>query len=67
MFRRIAAFLGSMAEIRAVNAGALPGVDGAGAEKGRVVAVELAGLAMLLGLFATFGVGTSVSGPEAAA
>ncbi|MFF4922508.1 hypothetical protein ACFY4B_18175 [Kitasatospora sp. NPDC001261] len=56
-----------MAEIRAAGAEALPGVDGVGAEKGRVVAVELACLAMLLDLLAALGVGTSVNAPEAAA
>ncbi|MFE4397957.1 hypothetical protein [Kitasatospora sp. NPDC056789] len=67
MSRRIAAFFGSMAEIRAAGAEALPGVDGVGAEKSRVVAVELACLAMLLDLLVVLGAGTSVSGPAAAA
>ncbi|MFJ3928472.1 NAD-dependent DNA ligase LigA [Streptomyces sp. NPDC090022] len=64
MSRRIAAYFGSMAAIRAADADALAGVDGIGTEKARVIAAELAELAPLLDKLQAQQVGTQVTEPQ---
>ncbi|MEV7122217.1 NAD-dependent DNA ligase LigA [Kitasatospora griseola] len=64
MSRRIAAHFGSMAAIRAADAGTLAEVPGIGAEKARVVAAELLELAPLLDKLAVQQVGAQVAEPQ---
>ncbi|MFJ3792761.1 NAD-dependent DNA ligase LigA [Kitasatospora sp. NPDC090091] len=67
MSRRIAAYFGSMAAVRAADAEALAGVDGIGTEKAAVIVTELADVAGLLDKLAAQGVGTAVTAPAGAA
>ncbi|GAA2828699.1 NAD-dependent DNA ligase LigA [Kitasatospora sp. CM 4170] len=67
MSRRIAAYFGSMAAIRAADAEALAGVDGIGTEKAAVIVTELVDVAGLLDRLAAQGVGTAVTAPAGAA
>lgn len=64
MSRRIAAYFGSMAAIRAAGADTLAEVPGIGAEKARVVAAELLELTPLLDKLTTRQVGVQVSEPQ---
>ncbi|MFE3582875.1 NAD-dependent DNA ligase LigA [Streptomyces vinaceus] len=64
MSRRIAAYFGSMAAIRAADADTLAGVDGIGTEKARVIAAELVELAPLLDKLQAQQVGTQVTEPQ---
>lgn len=64
MSRRIAAYFGSMAAIRAADADTLAGVDGIGSEKARVIAAELVELAPLLDRLEAQQVGTQVTEPQ---
>ncbi|MFJ3205116.1 NAD-dependent DNA ligase LigA [Streptomyces sp. NPDC086989] len=64
MSRRIAAYFGSMAAIRAADADTLAGVAGIGTEKARVIAAELLELAPLLDKLQAQQVGTQVSEPQ---
>ncbi|WP_424532320.1 NAD-dependent DNA ligase LigA [Sphaerisporangium viridialbum] len=62
MSRRIAKHFGSMAEIRAADAGAIQAVDGIGPEKAPVVVAELAELAELIDKLITAGVNMTEPG-----
>ncbi|MFJ7207004.1 NAD-dependent DNA ligase LigA [Streptomyces sp. NPDC098789] len=64
MSRRIAAYFGSMAAIRAADADTLAGVPGIGAEKARVIEAELVELAPLLDRLRAQRVGTQVTEPQ---
>ncbi|MFJ4679180.1 NAD-dependent DNA ligase LigA [Kitasatospora sp. NPDC088783] len=66
MARRIAAYFGSMAAIRAADAETLAMVDGIGTEKARVITAELAEIAPLLDKLAAQRVGVQIGEPQRA-